>query len=87
MTTNNYELTHGVSFRDDRSPKPVFTITHEVIRVIGCFRRLNPDIDEEFFNHQLNATLLEMVDRINDEFNGQMISGLALEGRSDGTQQ
>jgi len=70
MSIEQYQLVSGVSFRDNSSPRPIFTINNDVIALIGKFRRLNPDIDTEFFNRELNRTLVEMIDRIDDEYHG-----------------
>ena len=65
----------------------LFHIDQNTIELVKNFRDNYPDITQEFFNKELNAAIEELIIHMAIEFEGQMISGLALEGRSAGTEQ
>ena len=59
-------------------------ITQETLELVKNFKNNYPDITQEMFNKELNAAIQELVIQMAIEFEGQMISGLALKGQTDG---
>ncbi|HYT42805.1 MAG TPA: hypothetical protein VEP90_10685 [Methylomirabilota bacterium] len=55
----------------DGSAQPLFTISQETVERVRDFRNTHPDISTEFFTKELNSAIVEMLFRIEREYNGE----------------
>lgn len=59
---------------------PTFTLSQQTLEKMREFRRSHPTITTEFFDHELNATLVEMLYRMDREYQG----GASIRSKRDG---